>query len=649
MMSALTSRIVIIAFLLSYAYDGRAHVALDYPQGGETFIVGETILIQWHIVAPHITLNWDLFFSVDGGETWDTLQMDIPTSQLSYEWAVPDSITTQARIQVFQDNEGQNYLDNSMDFTIAPNTSPPMLDAPASDTIVECSIADQQAAIEAWLNNHGGAAATNYCSELVWSHDYPGISNECGATGSAEVTFTATDECGEITTNATLTIVDTSPPNIDLQALDIMVEANPQGNIPELNAWLNSHGGAQAGDACGQVVWTNNFSALSDECGLTGSATVIFAVTDQCGNSSTTLATFTIEDHTAPTMHIAAQSKTVPCDTVNHDNEIQQWLNSHGGAQASDIGGEVIWSHNYSGLRDSCGLTGSALVIFTGTDECGNSTTTTAPLTIDDHTPPTINLPSQDATLECSSPNQQHDLLLWLDSRGGAQASDACGEVIWSNNYTGLSDGCGVTGSATVIFTAADQCGNSNTSVATMTIHDTVAPVIDFAPQDTTIICRQDDQPTVIQSWLSRHGGGIATDLCGSVTWTNEFMAIADTCGPVGSHVVTFAAMDECGNQTLAQSALSIIDSMVTAVSNQIEFNFGIYPNPASDFINVTYDQDIPGQVQLKLYNSFGKLHWAGHFDAIKMIIPVESYPRGAYILQMITTKGSYTQHVLIL
>jgi len=646
-MRALTLRIIILLFLLGHAYQVRAHVALDYPQGGETFIVGQTIVIEWHIVAPHITLNWALFFSVDGGETWDTLQMDIPTSQLSYEWLIPDSLTTQARIQVFQDNEGQNYLDNSLDFTIAPNTSPPTLDAPATDTFIECSIVDQQMAIEAWLNNHGGAYATNYCSELVWTHDYPGISNGCGATGSAEVTFTATDDCGEITTNATLTIVDTSPPAIDIHATDMIVESNAQGNLPELNAWLNSHGGAQATDACGQVLWTNNFSALSDDCGLTGSTTVIFAATDHCGNSNTTVATFTIVDHTSPTMHVAAQSKTITCEAANHEVEIQQWLISQGGAQASDVGGDVIWSHNYTGLSDGCGMTGSAIVIFTVSDECGNSTTTTAVFTIEDISPPAISLPSQDAMLECSS-NHPDEIQLWLDSRGGAQASDVCGDVMWSNNYSGLSDGCGVTGSATVIFTATDQCGNSNTSSATMTIRDTVAPVIDIEAQDTTIICGSIDQPTIIQSWLNRRGGASASDLCGNVTWTHDFTAISDTCGTVGSHTVVFTATDECGNVISTEAVLTIMDSLVTSVADPHELNFTIYPNPASDVLHVSFDNDKEGHTYLRLTDSFGKLYWSESYSTNEILIPVSHYPSGVYIVELRTSKGRYARPVVI-
>ena len=60
------------------------------------------------------------------------------------------------------------------------------------------------------------------------------------------------------------------------------------------------------------MVWfgPNDFSALSDDCGETGSATVTFTATDDCGNFSTTSATFTIEDTTDPTIDTQATDLT---------------------------------------------------------------------------------------------------------------------------------------------------------------------------------------------------------------------------------------------------------------------------------------------------------------------------------------------------
>ena len=648
MMRAVTTRIVMIAFLLGLGHQVRGHVALDYPLGGEAFIVGETITIQWHIVAVHATLNWDLYFSVDGGETWDILQLDIPTSQMSYEWEVPDSLTAHARILVIQDNEAQNYQDQSMDFTIVPNISPPILDAPAADTLIECNLQDQQAAIQVWLSNHGGAAVTNYCGNLIWTHDYPGISNTCGSSGSVEVTFLATDNCGQAMTTATVTVTDTSPPIIEVPATDMLIESDGKGNIGDLDAWLNDNGGAQAVDACGDVIWTNSFTALSDDCGLTGSAEVTFTATDQCGNSATTAAVFTIGDHVPPAMLMEAQPLTLTCDATNQENEIQQWLNSHGGAQATDAGGELTWTNNYSSLSDSCGSTGSASVVFAATDACGNTTTTTTILKIEDHIAPAIQVPAQDALLECDA-STQSSIQHWVDSHAGAQATDGCGEVIWSSDYTSLSDSCGLTGDAIVVFTATDQCGNNSTTVATILINDTVGPDIEAEAKDTTVICGQNDQSAVIQYWLDRHGGAIASDQCGSVDWTNDFQALADTCGPVGIYHILFTATDQCGNAASTQATLTIVDSLVTSIPGVAPLDFKVYPNPARDVIHVSLHHDTPSPVQLMLFDRLGQRVWTGLAGSDKLIIPVESLSRGAYLLKLITTRGSYTRHVLIL
>ena len=95
------------------------------------------------------------------------------------------------------------------------------------------------------------------------------------------------------------------------------------------------HGGATASDACSGVTWTNDFAALSDDCGETGSATVTFTATDACGNSSSTTATFTIEDTTSPDVTAAADA-TVECDGAGNGGDLTAWLESNGGATASD-------------------------------------------------------------------------------------------------------------------------------------------------------------------------------------------------------------------------------------------------------------------------------------------------------------------------
>ena len=560
MMNALVSKIGFIALFISQSYFVNAHVALDYPIGGETFIVNEPLTIQWHVVVPHNTLNWDLFYSPDGGVTWDTIQLDIPTSQLSYNWVVPDQPTSQGRVRVIQDNADQNYLDISMDFTILPNTSPPTLDAPANDTVIECNTGNQVAAIQAWLNNQGGASATNFCGDLVWTNDFPGLSNDCGATGNALVTFTAEDDCGSTMTNATLTVVDTHAPNISVYPINVFVESNGQGNAAELGTWLFTHGGAQAADECSNVIWSNNYTDLTDGCGATGSAAVIFTVTDACGNSISATAIFTITDYIAPTLQIPAHDTTITCSVSNQQMHIQQWLDNHGGAQAYDVNGDVIWT----------------------------------------------------------------------------------------NNYTALNDGCGSTGIASVIFTATDECGNSSTTVATITIEDTLPPVIEIEARDTTFLCGTKDIAASIEHWLNNQGGASASDLCGSVNWTNNFPALADTCGPVGSHNVIFTATDECGNAISIQAILTIQDSMPTSIPTAERFNFRIYPNPASETLNIVFDINEFGNLLICIFDAYGKLLWSEGCGTNAVSIPLNNYSQGAYFVQVRTSRNIYSRKVMI-
>lgn len=106
--------------VLALGSTGAAHVALDYPVGGETFIQGEVVDVQWHIVIPHDLQNWDLYFSDDGGTSWEVIEEDLPPDVFNYLWNVPEIETTQGRIRIYMDNSGADYEDQSDDFTITP-------------------------------------------------------------------------------------------------------------------------------------------------------------------------------------------------------------------------------------------------------------------------------------------------------------------------------------------------------------------------------------------------------------------------------------------------------------------------------------------------------------------------------------------------
>ncbi len=126
-MERLASFVLTVVASIVLMGSAAAHVALDYPVGGETFLVGETVEVQWHVVIPHDQENWDLYWSSDGGATWETIELDLPVEQLTYLWTVPDVITQQGRVKIYMDNTGTDYEDSSGDFTIqqgAPATDP---------------------------------------------------------------------------------------------------------------------------------------------------------------------------------------------------------------------------------------------------------------------------------------------------------------------------------------------------------------------------------------------------------------------------------------------------------------------------------------------------------------------------------------------
>ena len=554
------------------------------------------------ITASGLDPNGTWTINILDGAGGDTGDFTIPELRVTYQNLSDECGATGSQTVIFTATDECGLASTTTATFTIEDTTDPTIDTVAVDETVECDGAGNTAELNAWLASNGGAAASDLCGGVMWSNDFTALSDECGATGSALVTFTATDDClNTSTTTATFTIEDTTAPSLDAAASDSTVECDGSGNTAELNAWLASNGttGA-ASDDCSGVTWTNDFTALSDDCGATGSALVIFTATDDCGLFVTTSATFTIEDTTAPTIDTAAADETVECDGAGNTAELNAWLASNGGAIASDDCSGVAWSNDFTALSDDCGATGSALVTFTATDECGLASTTSATFTIEDTTDPSIDTAAADETVECDGAGNTAELNAWLASNGGAIASDLCSGVVWSNDFTALSDDCGATGAATVTFTATDDCLNFSTTTATFTIEDTT-PAIIACPGDVTATTEDGDCGAIVNF----QNAGAFED-CGDVfVYQTEGLG-SGSVFPIGDTLIEFTAQDECGNLSTCTFTVTVIDDdapnavcqnitvqlddmgSVTITADQI--NFGSSDNCGVDTLEIDID-----------------------------------------------------------
>ncbi|MDE0978809.1 MAG: hypothetical protein OSA78_02365 [Flavobacteriales bacterium] len=461
-------------------------------------------------------------------------------------------------------DECGNSSSISAEFIISDDTEPEITDA--QNLLLQCDGDGNSDDIQVWLTNNGGATATDVCSGVTWSYNFDSEGVNCGSAGFYLVTFTATDDCGNsANSTGTITIEDTTPPVIT-QATDATVACDDAANDEALVGWLADNGGASATDVCGEVTWTHDFASLSDECGSTGAAMVTFTATDECGNASSASASFTIEDLTSPTI-VQAVDTTVECDNTNNTEDLEFWLSSNGGASAVDACSEVIWSNDFTGLSDECGSTGAATVTFTASDDCGNTTSTTATFAIVDTTSPIVEN-ARDTTFSCDGLGNELDFILWLENNGGATAVDACSTVTWSNNAEGLTGGCAQ--ETTVEFTATDACGNITTTSATFTVVDSDEPILDTFASDILIEC-QENNGEALFNWIMTNGGATASDACGDITWSNNFVGLEPNCGNSGAASITFTATDECGNSVSTQAMMSVVDTTAPTITDALD------------------------------------------------------------------------------
>ena len=227
-------------------------------------------------------------------------------------------------------------------------------------------------------------------------------------------------------------------------------------------------------------------------------------------------------------------------------------LRIHGGVRDDIVYDEVS-------ATDNCGLvnldevmetmagdcTGNYTITraFTATDECGNSTTLTQTITVQDTTAPEFTSVPADYTVECSDEMPMED----------AMAMDNCGTTAITVVAETTAGNCTGNYTITRTFTAVDDCGNSSQAVQTITVQDTTAPTIE-GDIEVVMSCETYDASVAHAT---------ASDNCGDVTLTWVDSEASGGCVlPIGQYVRLYTATDDCGNASTFEQVLTLTDDV---------------------------------------------------------------------------------------
>ena len=238
-----------------------------------------------------------------------------------------------------------------------------------------------------------------------------------------------------------------------------------------------------------------------------------------------------------------------------------------------------VWSENGAELASGEQVSvpfplGVHDLVLEVTDSCGATSTDSTTITVVDTTPPDISCPPS-VTVECQTANRSYVSL------PPATAADVCfGTATITNDRTsnGPTPRIGIPWASTVVtFTATDGSGNSATCQTTVTVRDTIPPVVTavaspnvlwppnhkMSTVNTTVVATDacDPAPSIVLASVTSSepddapgsGDGQTTDdIQDASIGTPDFQVLLraerDGNGPGRTYTITYQALDHSGN-----------------------------------------------------------------------------------------------------
>ncbi len=423
--------------------------------------------------------------------------------------------------------------------TLSDTTNPMMTSCPLD-------ITDESTDGNCVIINYTPPTATDNCGMSNVSSNFP--SGSCFPIGTTNVTYTATDNCGNTATcTFTVTIEDNScnmPP--------LLTCPGDYNSCPGTSTDPSITGNATVAPGmpnCGNPNLTYNDLVISS--GPCSGATVIertWTATDPDDSSlvSTCAQLITLSDNTNPTL------TSCPTDINLESNDGNCVTGTWSTPIATDNCGTPTLSANFS--SGACFPVGMTVVTYTATDDCGNTSTCDFMIIVEDlscmqgpnlicpadytHCPGVNNSDPKMTGLPIafpSGPNCGTPIVTFTDE---VISTTACGEETIERTWTATDD---------------SDPSFVTTCVQIISFVDDNNPVLSDCPTDQSLSSIDGD--CVNASWTPP----TATDACTSVTVTGDYNS--GHCFPIGSTIVTYTATDECGNTSTCNFTIVVIDN----------------------------------------------------------------------------------------
>jgi gliding motility-associated-like protein len=398
------------------------------------------------------------------------------------------------------------------------DTTPPVISGLPGPSAIECD----------GTPNFATPTATDNCGTPTLTFADMTVNGSCPNEYTITRTWTADDGCGNTATaSQVINVDDTTPPVISglPGATNIECSDTPAWDVPT------------ATDNCGTPTLTFVDATITGPCPGSYTLTRTWTADDGCGNTATAEQTINVDDTTPPVISGLPGPSTIECDATPN----------FATPTATDNCGTPTLTFVDATVNGSCPNEYTITRTWTADDGCGNTSTASQVINVDDTTPPVIGGLPGPSTVECSGTPT------WVTPT----ATDNCSTPALTFTDVTVNGTCPNEYSITRTWTATDDCGNTATASQEFSVDDTTPPVISGLPGPSTIEC--DGTP----NWVTP----TVTDNCGTPSVTFADVTTNGSCPNEYTITRTWTADDGCGNTATASQVINVDDTTPPVIS----------------------------------------------------------------------------------